>query len=199
MRTILFAASAAFCLTATASLAMGGGGGGGGGYGGNMSMMPNASFDDYTSAKRLIKHQEYASAIPHLEAALRQHPRDADVMNYLGYTHRMVGVTEQADARDKDFQTSLAFYQAALAIDPLHKGVHEYLGELFLQMNNLNAAHHEMNELVILCPEGCDERDALAKVLAAYVPPAAAADAANPSASAPPAPLAPAAAPAATP
>jgi tetratricopeptide (TPR) repeat protein len=185
MRTILFAASAAFCLAATASLAMGGGGGGG--YGGNMSM-PSASFDDYTSAKRLIKHQEYASAIPHLEAALRQHPKDADIMNYLGYSHRMVGVTEQADARDKDFQTSLAFYQAALAIDPLHKGVHEYLGELFLQMNNLNAAHHEMNELVILCPEGCDERDALSKALAAYAPPVPPAEAANPSASAAPAP-----------
>ena len=181
MRTILFAASAALCLTAlgTAALAMGGGGGGGG-YGGNMSMMPSASFDDYTSAKRLIKHQEYASAIPHLEAALRQHPKDADIMNYLGYTHRMVGATEQADARDNDFQTSLAFYQAALAINPLHKGVHEYLGELFLQMNDLNAAHHEMNELVILCPDGCDERDALAKALAAYVPPVAAAPTASP-------------------
>jgi predicted Zn-dependent protease len=189
MRTILFAASAAFCLTAlgTAALAMGGGGG----YGGNMSMMPSASFDDYTSARRLIKHQEYASAIPHLEAALRQHPKDADIMNYLGYTHRMVGATEQADARDKDFQTSLAFYQAALAINPVHKGVHEYLGELFLQMNNLNAAHHEMNELVILCPDGCDERDTLAKALAAYVPPAA------PTAAA--APAAPSANPAATP
>lgn len=193
MRTILFAASAALFLTAlgTSALAMGGGGGGGGGYGGNMSMMPSASFDDYTSAKRLIKHQEYASAIPHLEAALRQHPKDADIMNYLGYTHRMVGATEQADARDNDFQTSLAFYQAALAINPLHKGVHEYLGELFLQMNNLNAAHHEMNELVILCPDGCDERDALAKALAAYVPPAAA--------NAPAATAAPTAAPAATP
>ena len=187
MRSILFAAGAAFCLAATASLAMGGGGGGG--YGGNMSMMPSASFDDYSSAKRLIKHQEYASAIPHLMKALEQHPKDADIMNYLGYTHRMVGVTEQADARDKDFQASLAFYQAALAIDPMHKGVHEYLGELFLQMNNLNAAHHEMNELVILCPDGCDERDALSKALAAYVPPTA--DAAGVSASAPSAPAAP--------
>ena len=179
MRTILFAA--ALCLAATASLAMGGGGGGG--YGGNMSMMPSASFDDYASAKRLIRHQEYASAIPHLMKALEQHPKDADILNYLGYTHRMVGVGEQADARGRDFDMSLAFYQQALAIDPMHKGVHEYLGELFLQMNNLNAAHHEMNELVILCPDGCDERAALAKALAAYVPPAP--DAGTPATSAP--------------
>jgi tetratricopeptide (TPR) repeat protein len=182
-------------LTVAALLALGGsalamGGGGGGGYGGNMGMMPSASFDDYATATRLIKHQEYASAIPHLEAALRQHPKNADILNYLGYTHRMVGVSETDTARDKDFQDSLAFYQAALAIDPVHKGVHEYLGELFLQMNNLNAAHHEMNELVILCPDGCDERDALAKALAAYVPPAAPATAAAPEA--PTAPASPA-------
>jgi hypothetical protein len=29
-----------------------------------------------------------------------------------------------------------------------------------------------MNTLVTLCPDGCDERDALTKALAAYVPPA---------------------------
>ena len=125
-------------LTVAALLALGGlalGGSalamGGGGYGGGSSMTPGsgASFDDYTTAQRLIKHAEYASAIPHLEAALRKRPKDADILNYLGYTHRMVGVGEQDAARDKDFQASLDFYQAALAIDPAHKGVHEYLGE----------------------------------------------------------------------
>jgi hypothetical protein len=30
-----------------------------------------------------------------------------------------------------------------------------------------------MNTLLILCPDGCDERDALNKALAAYVPPPA--------------------------
>jgi tetratricopeptide (TPR) repeat protein len=92
-------------------------------------------------------------------------------------------------ARDGNFKVSLAYYQEALAIDPNHKGVHEYLGELYLQMGDLNAAHHEMNQLVILCPDGCDERDTLTKSLAAYVPPAAPAPAAAmaPAASAPPA------------
>jgi len=179
MRPSLYLAVAVSALLATGALAMGGGGGGG--YGG-MNGMPSASFDDYTTAKRLIKHEQYADAIPHLEKALAKHPHDADVFNYLGYTHRMVGVSEATPARDNDFKLSLAYYQQALAIDPNHKGVHEYLGELFLQMNDLNAAHHEMNELVVLCPDGCDERDALNKALAAYVPPAAPAAAAAPSA-----------------
>ena len=185
MRTFLYVAVAVSALLATEAFAMGGGGG----YGG-MNAMPSASFDDYTTAKRLIKHEQYADAIPHLEKALAKHPHEADVFNYLGYTHRMVGVSETTPARDNDFKLSLAYYQQALAIDP---------GELFLQMNDLNAAHHEMNELVILCPDGCDERDTLNKALAAYVPPAAAApsapDAAVPAAP-PPATPAPPEAPA---
>jgi tetratricopeptide (TPR) repeat protein len=166
------------------------GGGGGGGYGGSFNM-PTASFDDYSTAKRLIKHEEYAAAIPHLEKALSKRPRNADILNYLGYTHRMVGMKNVDAQRDGEFRTSLAYYQQALAIDPNHKGVHEYLGELYLQMNDLNAAHREMNVLVTLCPEGCEERDALNKALAAYVPPAAAVPA--------DAPAAPAAAPAPAP
>ncbi len=193
LRTLLFVTATAALVGGGPALAMGGGGGGG--YGNfNATTMP--TFDDYAVAKRLIKHEEYAKAIPHLMTALQKHPRDADILNYLGYTHRMVGVSETAAARDNDFNLSLSFYQAALSIDPAHKGVHEYLGELFLAMNNLNAAHHEMNELVILCPDGCDERDALDKALTAYVPPGAPAVTAAPSA----APAAtPASAPAAAP
>jgi tetratricopeptide (TPR) repeat protein len=187
MRNSLYFAVAVSLLTSPV-LAMGGGGGGS--YGG-MNAMPSASFDDYTTAKRLIRHEQYAEAIPHLEKALAKRPRDADVFNYLGYTHRMVGVSEATPARDNDFKLSLAYYQQALAIDPNHKGVHEYLGELFLQMNDLNAAHHEMDLLVSLCPSGCDERDTLTKALAAYVPPANSAPvAAAPAATAPAAPAA---------
>lgn len=172
MRTSLYFAVAASALVATSAFAMGGGGGGYGGGNSGFNSSP-AAFDDYSTAKRLIRHEQYADAIPHLEKALAKHPHDADIFNYLGYTHRMVGVSEATPSRDNDFKLSLAYYQQALAIDPNHKGVHEYLGELYLQMNDLNSAHHEMNLLVTLCPDGCDERDALTKALAAYVPPAA--------------------------
>src|ERR1700749_3855447 len=164
MRKALYLAVAAAALTTTSALAMGGGGGGG--YSG-MSTMPTMTFDDYQIAVRLIKHQDYAKAIPHLETALSKNQKDADILNYLGYTHRMVGMGETDTTRDGDFKTSLAYYEQALAINPNHRGVHEYRHELYLQMGNLNAAHHEMNQLVILCPDGCDERDTLNKALAA--------------------------------
>src|ERR1700742_4567722 len=149
MHNTLYLAAAAMACIVSSALAMGGGGGGYGNF--NNTPQSTTTYDDYATALRLIKHEDYARAIPHLEAALRRRPHDADVLNYLGYTHRMVGVTETDAQRDNDFKMSLNYYEQALAINPNHRGVHEYLGELYLQMNDLNKAHSEMNQLVILC------------------------------------------------
>jgi tetratricopeptide (TPR) repeat protein len=173
----------AFLGLATSAFAMGGGGGGS--YGGNFGA-PAATFDDYATAKRLIHHEQYAQAIPHLESALEKHPKDADILNYLGFTHRMVGMTYTDAGRDGEFKMSLDYYQRALAIDPNHKGVHEYLGELYLQMHDMTSAQKEQATLASLCPSGCDERETLDKAIAAYAPaPAAAPAAATPAASTP--------------
>jgi tetratricopeptide (TPR) repeat protein len=162
MRKLAIAAAAlAIVCMATPAISMGSGGSGMG-YGGGGMMSGAATFDDYAVAMRLIHHQQYAEAIPHLDAALSQRPRSADILNYEGYTHRMVG----------DYQSSLDYYKRALAIDPDHKGVHEYLGELYLQMNDQASAQNELTTLATLCPSGCDERDALTKALASYAPPA---------------------------
>jgi tetratricopeptide (TPR) repeat protein len=165
-KSLHFAVAATVILaSAGAAFAMGGGGGGG------SFNMPTATFDDYATAKRLIKHEEYADAIPHLEKALAKRPNSADILNYLGFAHRMVGMKDTDAQRDGEFRTSLAYYQQALAIDPNHKGVHEYLGELYLQLHDLNGAQRQMNILVTLCPEGCEERDTLSKAIEAYMPP----------------------------
>jgi len=143
----LFACSA--CVVP--ALAMGGGGGGGG-YGsggggfGASSTSSGSTYSDYQTAVRLIKHERYADAIPHLESALADKPHDADILNYLGYTKRMTG----------DYPSSLDYYKRALAENPNHKGVHEYLGELYLQMNDQPSAQKEMDTLASLCPSGCD-------------------------------------------
>jgi len=133
--------------------------------GGGRPQLPDAG-DDYGLAQQLVQRQEFAAAIPHLESALKLHPKNADILNDLGYAHRMVGAGEQGDARDKDFAQSLDFYQQALALDPNHRGVHEYLGELYLQMNKPDEAKHELEVLTTLCPDGCPERDTLAKAIA---------------------------------
>jgi tetratricopeptide (TPR) repeat protein len=172
-KSILFGAVLLAAGAAVSPLAASGGYGGGmpsgGGFGGGIQLV------DYAQALRLIHHEKYADAIPHLERALATRPHSADILNYLGFTHRMVG----------DYPTSLAFYQKALQEDPDHKGAHEYLGELYLNMHDLVSAQGQLAELARICPSDCDERDMLTKSIASYQ--AANAPAATPPPAAPPA------------
>ncbi len=188
MRNVFRLVAAIGLVAASPALGMGGmsGGGGMGGYGGG-GMRSSIGSDDYSTALRLIRHEKYADAIPYLNRALHERPNSADVLNYLGYTHRMVG----------DYPGSLNFYQQALARNPDHKGAHEYLGELYLKMHQLASARAQLDELTRLCPSGCEEKDVLTKAISDYqvaastpetpAQPAPAA-AATPAENAPPAP-----------
>ncbi len=148
-------------------------GGGGGGYGGSGMSNSDPGFEAYGQALRLIKHEEFAEAIPYLDVALQQRPKSANILNYEGYAHRMIG----------DYNASLDYYNRALAIDPDHKGVHEYLGELYLQTKQLDKAQAELTVLGRLCPDGCDEKETLTASIAKY-------EAANPAPATAPAPCA---------
>ena len=157
MRGLTFAALA--LVVATPCFAMGGGGMGMGGMtGGYAGSVHGSGFDDYATALRLIHHEKYAEAVPYLNRALHGRPGSADVLNYLGYTHRMLG----------DYPGSLDFYQQALEHNPDHRGAHEYLGELYLKMNRLADARLQLAELVRLCSDGCEEKDVLTKAIADY-------------------------------
>lgn len=157
------------------SFAMGGGVGAGGGYGGFGGGMGFAPEDPYTTARRMIRHEHYAEAIPYLNEALQKRQHDADIANYLGLAHRKIGETMTGDQRAAEFDSSLRFYQYALQYDPDHKGVHEYLGELYLDMNDSASANQELAKLTSLCPDGCDEKDTLAQAIAKVTPAAPAA------------------------
>ena len=148
----------ALLASATSCFAMGGGGMGGiyGGHGAGLHS--SSGFDDYTTAVRLIRREKYADAVPYLNRALQEKPGNADVLNYLGYTHRMLG----------DYPGSLDFYQQALAHNPDHRGAHEYLGELYLKMNRLSDARGELAGLTRHCSDGCEEKDVLTKAIADY-------------------------------
>jgi Flp pilus assembly protein TadD len=115
---------------------------------------------EYNQAKRLLRRQQYAEAIPHLQFALADKPQDADILNELGLAKRMVG----------DYDGSAYYYQRALAIEAGNKDAHEGLGELDLAKNDLPSAQNELATLTTLCPNGCDERNALAAAIAHYKP-----------------------------
>lgn len=113
---------------------------------------------DYDTAMQMIRHKQYAEAIPHLQFALADKPQDVDILSYLGFAKRMVG----------DYDGALYYYQRALAIAPDHKGLHESMGEFDLAKNDLASAQKELATLATLCPTSCDERDALTKAIANY-------------------------------
>jgi tetratricopeptide (TPR) repeat protein len=182
-RAIMIAAIASLApLSALASM---GGGGYGGGYGGGGAAggsLSAAGREEAETALRLIEKEDYADAIPHLKRALQVMQGNADILNYLGFTERMVG----------NYPDSLDYYQRALARNPDHKGAHEYLGELYLAMHQPDQARLQLAELDRLCPDGCTEKATLTQAIATYM-------AANPSAPAPATPATPSPATPATP
>lgn len=121
--------------------------------GGNVS---NGNFDNYATALRLIHAQRYGDAIPYLELMLKDHPRSADTLEKLGYTHFMIG----------EYPAAQAFLEKALSIDSDNTRAHRDLGEVFLAMHDRPSADAQMTALNQLCADGCDEKDELAKAIA---------------------------------
>jgi len=113
---------------------------------------------NYLAAERLIQAKDYRAAVPLLEQVIAKNPRDADAQNYLGYSLRNLG----------DNQKALAAYTKALEIDPDHKGASEYLGQLYLLMDDLPRAEERLAKLDRLCLFGCPEYRELKAAVDAY-------------------------------
>lgn len=139
-------------------------------YSGPQQMLGGTTSDESSIAKRLMYSKRYAEAVPHLQSALADNPRDVEIINFLALAKRMMG----------DYEASGAYSKRTLSIRPNNKAAHENLGELYLLTHDQASAQAELDTLASLCPSGCDERDALAKAIAAYVPQAPAAGSAAP-------------------
>jgi tetratricopeptide (TPR) repeat protein len=126
---------------------------GGGGDSAKSSRDPN-----YVKAAELIKKEQYAQAVPLLEQVLAKNGKDADAYNLLGFSHRKLGKLEQA----------LAYYDKALSIDPKHRGAHEYRGEAYLELGQLDKAKQDLAFLNSDCWLGCEEYTDLKEAVAKY-------------------------------
>jgi predicted Zn-dependent protease len=131
----------------------------GGGGGDGASVTPVKPEDpQYTAAVKAIKANEYAKAIPLLEGVVSRNDKNADAYNWLAYATRKRG----------DAAASLPLYQKALAIDPKHKGAHEYIGEAYLMLDNLPKAKEHLSTLDKLCFFPCGEYRDLKRAVDAY-------------------------------
>ncbi len=112
----------------------------------------------YEQGVQAIETADYEKAIKLLSKAVAAKPKDADAWNYLGFSNRKL----------KNFDSALIAYQKALAINPKHRGANEYLGELYLQTDDLAKAKERLKKLDKICYFGCEEFDDLKAAIIAY-------------------------------
>jgi tetratricopeptide (TPR) repeat protein len=119
----------------------------------------------------LVRNGKYVDATPHLEIALTKFPDDVSILKYLGFAHRMIAKDRTGTSHAGELRLAGEYYMRALDEDPDNRDFLQYMGELYLEMDDPAAAHAKMAALEHRCPEGCAQRDALAHAIADYVPP----------------------------
>jgi len=108
---------------------------------------PAAAADPLATARALIADNKWAAAIDELK---RVDAKDnADWNNLMGYSHRK--------AKTPDYAAAERYYDAALALNPKHRGALEYSGELFLMIGDLPRAEQRLAVLDKACFLPCSE------------------------------------------
>ena len=113
---------------------------------------------DYKRGYDEISNGNYQLSIKYLLKAAKTSPDNPDVYNLLGFSHRKLDKVEDA----------FFYYQKALKLDPRHQGANEYIGELYLQTNNLKKAEEHLEVLDDICLFGCEEYDDLKDAIEKY-------------------------------
>lgn len=112
------------------------------------------------AGRKAIDAKDYKAAIAQLTKAIEISPDDADAQSMLGYSYRKTSA----------FDKAMEHYQKALKIDVNHRGAHEYLGELYLEMNQPANAEKQLAALKKACPffGKCEEYDDLKEAIERY-------------------------------
>ena len=113
---------------------------------------------DYTAAVKAIKADQFPTAIRLLEGVVTRNDKSADAYNWLAYATR----------RNSNPAASIPIYEKALALDPKHRGAHEYIGEAYLALGNLPKAKEHLARLKSLCFFPCEEYSDLKKAVETY-------------------------------
>ena len=107
-------------------------------------------FEKKGKEKKANKNYEKAQKL--LIKSNTEKPNNADTLNYLGFTTRKLG----------DFSNGEKYYLQGLAINPNHKGINEYLGELYVATNRIKLAKERLD---ILKACNCEEYNDLKEVI----------------------------------
>lgn len=112
----------------------------------------------YAPIIEMLDEEQYQKALDASKKALSKSPDNADLLNYIAYSHRKLG----------QFEDAFVFYFKALEIEPDHRGANEYLGELYLRTGQLEKAQERLQVLDKECFFPCGEYRDLKKAIKAY-------------------------------
>lgn len=113
-----------------------------------------ATVPEYQAAVRLIKAENYSAAIPILNKLDSVYPKQPELLNWLGYTHRKL----------KDYPNAKRFYDAALAVEPTYRPALEYQGMWFIETGDIASAKANLAKLMAICAS-CEETADLVEAL----------------------------------
>ena len=82
----------------------------------------------------------------------KENPDQPDTLNYLGFSYRKVG----------DYTMAEIYYLEGLNLDPNHKGINEYLGELYVQTKRIELAKERLS---VLKGCNCEEYNELKEII----------------------------------
>jgi|TARA_B100002051_G_scaffold243148_1_gene248826 tetratricopeptide (TPR) repeat protein len=105
-----------------------------------------------TKGKDKKAKKRYERALKLLIKANKEKPNQADTLNYLGFTTRKLG----------DYENGEKYYLLGLKVNPNHKGINEYLGELYVVTNRIDLAKERLG---VLKNCNCEEYDDLKEII----------------------------------
>jgi predicted Zn-dependent protease len=95
----------------------------------------------FSAAQQKVDAGDYRGAIPMLTVIVQAEPNNADALNLMGYSLRKTGQTDLA----------MQYYNRALAVMPKHLGTNEYLGELYVELGQIDKAKERLAVLHAAC------------------------------------------------
>jgi tetratricopeptide (TPR) repeat protein len=101
----------------------------------------------------LAKAGRYDDALQVFAAAKDRN--DSQLLTMIGYATRKLG----------QYDEGVAYYHQALAINPDNVNTHEYLGEAYAEMGQIELAKAELTKVEALCGTECEQYEDLAKAI----------------------------------
>ncbi|MEL6958528.1 MAG: tetratricopeptide repeat protein [Pseudomonadota bacterium] len=101
-------------------------------------MTPDQSTNDDNAMMEIVRELAYFDRLADARMVLDQlDPSDSMVQTYYGFTARKMG----------DVEGGMAYYQAALAIDPDNILARSYMGQGLVEMGDLTGAQEQLSEI----------------------------------------------------